>query len=62
MKRIICAVYEEPVVFLALVQAVATVLAGLQLVTAWIPVVTLAGVAALQRHLVKPEHRVRGGE
>ena len=54
MKRIVTALYSEPVIFLGVVQAAVTVLAAEHVITGWIPLGTLAVIAYLQRELVIP--------
>lgn len=55
MKAIASALYKEPILFLAVVQTALTALAAASVITGWIPVVTLAVVALLQRHYVTPK-------
>lgn len=58
MKAIAATLYNQPVVFLAAVQAVFTGLAAFEVVTPWIPAVTLLAITALQRQLVRPDKPV----
>lgn len=55
MKAIVKALYTEPIIFLGAVQAAVTVLAAEHVITGWIPLATLAVIAALQRRLVSPK-------
>lgn len=57
MKQVAAALYNRPVVFLAVVQAVATAAAAAHVVSGWIPLVTLGAVTALQRSMVSPVRR-----
>jgi len=57
MKAVVRALYNEPVVFLAVVQGAATGLAAAHLIAAWIPVLTLAIVTPAQRRFVRPKRR-----
>jgi hypothetical protein len=55
MKVIARALYNQPVVFLAILQALTTYAAAAKVFTPWIPAVTLVVVTALQRELVRPD-------
>ena len=58
MKGVLKAIYAEPVVFLATIQAAATALSATDVIADWIPLVTLAVVVAIQRSLVTPSKSV----
>lgn len=59
MKAVLRTLYGEPVVFLGALQGAATALAAAEVITAWIPLVSLAVVTPIQRHYVKPRRRNR---
>jgi hypothetical protein len=58
MKAVLKALYTEPILFLAAVQAGLTALAAANVITGWIPVVSLAIVTGIQRNYAKPAKRV----
>jgi hypothetical protein len=58
MKAVARALYNQPVIFLAAIQAGFTALAATDVITTWIPLVTLGVVAAIQRSLVTPDKPV----
>lgn len=58
MKAVARALYNQPVIFLAAIQAAFTALAATEVITTWIPLVTLAIVAGVQRSLVTPDKPV----
>lgn len=58
MKRITVTLSNEPVVVLAIVTGVVSVLAKEHIVPAWIPLVVLAVATPVQRAMVSPRGRV----
>lgn len=59
MKAVVKALYTEPILFLAAVQAAATALAAAHIIVAWIPLVTLGVVTAIQRNYSTPAKKAR---
>lgn len=59
MKGVAKALYTEPVVFLATVQSGVTAAAASHVISGWIPVVSLAILAGVQRRFVAPARRTR---
>ena len=57
MKAVLNALYSEPVVFLAVVQAVVIAAATADLFPVWVPALSLAIVTPLQRHFATPARR-----
>jgi hypothetical protein len=55
MKAVAQKLYREPVVFLGTIQIGSTALAAADVITGWIPVVSLAIVTGLQRYFVSPK-------
>lgn len=55
MKVMAQTLYREPVVFLGTVQIGVMALAAANVITGWIPVVSLAIVTGLQRFFVSPK-------
>lgn len=54
MKTVFRTFYSEPVVFLGVLTAVATGLAGSDVIAPWVGVVIVGAVTALQRSFVTP--------
>lgn len=54
MKRIISAIWNEPVVVVGIITGTLAALAGENLISGWIPVVAIAATAPLLRHFVSP--------
>lgn len=57
MKAVARALYSEPVVFLAVVQAAVIAAATADLLPVWVPALSLAIVTPLQRHFATPARR-----
>ena len=55
MRAVIAAFYREPVVFLGVVQAVATGLAFKDVIADWIAFVIVGSLVPVQRHFVAPD-------
>lgn len=54
MKRIISALWTEPVLFVGVITGTLAALAAEGLVSGWIPVVAIAATAPILRHFVSP--------
>lgn len=54
MKAVLRAFWSEPIVFLGVLAAVATGLAGSDVIAPWVGVVIVGVVTALQRSVVAP--------
>jgi len=54
MKAVAKALFNEPIIFLAAVQAAATALAAADVITGWIPLVSLGVITAIQRNFSTP--------
>lgn len=57
MKAVALALYKEPVVFLGVIQGAATALSAAEVITPWVPLLTLAAITPIQRFYVKPKRR-----
>lgn len=57
MKAVLKALYTEPILFLATVQAAATALAAASVITGWIPLVSLGVISGIQRNYSTPAKR-----
>lgn len=54
MKTVLRALWSEPIVFLGVLAAIATGLAGSDVIAPWVGVVIVGVVTALQRSVVTP--------
>ena len=59
MKRIVTAIWNEPVVLVGILTATAAALAAEGLIAAWIPVVVIAATSPILRHFVSPTRSAR---
>ena len=59
MKRIVTALWNEPVVLVGILTGVAAALAAEGIIAAWIPVVVIAATSPILRHFVSPTRSAR---